>query len=33
MKKNWSRVADKEFYAMDKEAQADWAELRRLTNS
>lgn len=25
---NWDKVADKEFYAMDHEAQEQWAELR-----
>lgn len=27
--KNWEKIADKEFKAMDKEAQEQWAELRR----
>lgn len=27
-RKNWNKVADKEFQAMDKEAQEQWAELR-----
>ena len=27
--KNWDKVADKEFKAMDKDAQAQWADLRR----
>lgn len=27
-KKNWDKVADKEFKSMDKDAQEQWAELR-----
>jgi hypothetical protein len=27
--KNWDAVADKEFNAMDKEAQEQWLDLRR----
>jgi hypothetical protein len=27
-RKNWDKVATKEFKAMDKDAQAQWAELR-----
>lgn len=26
---NWDEIADKEFNAMDKEAQQQWAELRK----
>lgn len=26
--KNWDKVADKEFYEMDEDAQAQWGELR-----
>jgi hypothetical protein len=26
--KNWDKVADKQFSDMDKDAQAQWAELR-----
>lgn len=28
-KKNWDKIADKEFKAMDKESQEQWADLRR----
>jgi hypothetical protein len=28
-RKNWNKVADKEFRGMDKQAQEQWAELRR----
>lgn len=28
VQKNWERIADQEFAALDKEAQKDWAELR-----
>ena len=27
--KNWDKVADREFKAMDKDAQEQWADLRR----
>ncbi len=27
-RKNWDKIASKEFAALDKEWQADWAELR-----
>ena len=27
-KKNWNKIAEKEFKAMDNEAQAQWADLR-----
>jgi len=27
-RKNWDKIADKEFKAMDTEAQEQWAELR-----
>lgn len=27
--KNWDQIADKEFKAMDKDAQEQWAELRQ----
>ena len=27
-RKNWRKIADDEFNAMDKEAQAQWQELR-----
>jgi hypothetical protein len=27
-KKKWDKIADKEFRAMDAEAQAQWADLR-----
>jgi len=28
-RKNWERIARQEFTAMDADAQAQWAELRR----
>jgi hypothetical protein len=28
MTKDWDKIATKEFKAMDKDAQAQWAELR-----
>jgi hypothetical protein len=28
MSKNWKKIAEAEFMAMDKSEQADWAELR-----
>ena len=28
-RKNWDKIADKEYYNMDQEAQAQWADLRR----
>jgi len=27
-RKNWDKIADQEFSEMDKETQAQWAELR-----
>jgi hypothetical protein len=29
MTKNWDKIATQEFQAMDKDAQAQWLELRR----
>lgn len=31
-KKNWDRIADKEYAALDTETQRDWAELRKRVN-
>ena len=28
-RKNWNKIADNEFAALDKDAQAEWAELRQ----
>lgn len=28
-RKNWDKIADQEFKGMDKDTQAQWADLRR----
>lgn len=33
MSKNWKKIADEEFGAMDDDWQRDWQELRDRTNS
>jgi hypothetical protein len=32
-RKNWEKIAEKEFKSMDETEQADWAELYHLTRS
>ncbi len=29
-RKNWEKVADREFAALDKDWQEDWADLRKI---
>lgn len=29
-RKNWDKIADKEFYSMDKDARDDWSDLRHI---
>lgn len=31
-RKNWDKIANKEFFALDKDWQADWGELRDRVN-
>ena len=31
-RKNWDKVADKEFAALDKDWQRDWSDLRKLVS-
>ncbi len=31
-RRNWKKVADKEFEALDREWQEDWADLRNRVN-